>query len=78
MGIIIPKGRHKSKSVQYKSRSGKIYRYRVYKTYRSGRNILVYRTDDLGKATEEALRLVKTSKTAAIVILNQFGYSVKY
>ena len=55
---------------------GRVYKYRLYKTYKSGRHVLVYQTDSIMKARDKYGELMEKARTAPVSIVDDKGHRV--
>ena len=55
---------------------GCVYKYRLYKTYKNGRHVLVYQTDSIVKARDKYGELMEKARTAPVGIVDDKGCRV--
>lgn len=63
-----------------KQRKGRVYKYRLYKTYKDGkhgfRHVLVYQTDSIMKARDKYGEMMEKARTAPVSIVDEEGHRV--
>lgn len=59
-------------------KQGKVYKYRLYKTYKKRRRVLVYQTDSIVKARDKYDELTEKGRTIPISIVDKRGKDIKY